>query len=158
MSTLDKWVVRHYTSEQNPVIKRDGIELDCAGATREQADEIARVLNAAVDPTKWVVTHNGTTGSSDTIFGMLKAAQFLRTPEEMAVANEKLHKAVEAELAEARTSEYVLAQANLLIEDAKSAGFVVQIGKKYLDPYAMGNYVMEATVYPDHASHRKPVS
>jgi hypothetical protein len=43
---MDKWSVKHYTSEEWPVIKSDGIELECAGATREQAEEISAALNA----------------------------------------------------------------------------------------------------------------
>lgn len=38
------WVARHYAEADWPVIKSDGIELDCAGATREQAEAIAKIL------------------------------------------------------------------------------------------------------------------
>ena len=38
--------VKFYTGADWPLIKSDfGIELECAGASREQAEQIARVLN-----------------------------------------------------------------------------------------------------------------
>jgi len=42
----EKWVAKHYTGDEDPIIKSDGIELQCAGADREQAEEIAAILNA----------------------------------------------------------------------------------------------------------------
>jgi hypothetical protein len=40
------WTVNFYTGTDWPLIKNDhGIELECAGATREQAQKITAVLN-----------------------------------------------------------------------------------------------------------------
>lgn len=41
------WTVRHYTGQEWPLIKGVGIELECAGASREQAEAIADTLNRA---------------------------------------------------------------------------------------------------------------
>jgi hypothetical protein len=45
------WFVRHYTGADWPVIKNNGIELECAGADREDAELIAATLNAAAQAT-----------------------------------------------------------------------------------------------------------
>jgi hypothetical protein len=45
MTIPKNWTAKHYTSEEWPLIKSDGIELECAGATREQAEEISTALN-----------------------------------------------------------------------------------------------------------------
>jgi hypothetical protein len=43
---VDMWTVKFYTGTEWPLIKSDfGIELECAGATREQAEKIAAILN-----------------------------------------------------------------------------------------------------------------
>jgi hypothetical protein len=40
------WTVKFYTGADWPLIKSDhGIELECAGATRDQAEKIAEILN-----------------------------------------------------------------------------------------------------------------
>jgi hypothetical protein len=40
------WSVKHYVGTDWPVIKgRHGIEIECAGATREQAERIAEILS-----------------------------------------------------------------------------------------------------------------
>lgn len=40
------WTVKFYTGAEWPLIKSDfGIELEVAGATREQAEKIAVILN-----------------------------------------------------------------------------------------------------------------
>jgi hypothetical protein len=44
------WVVKYYAYTDWPVIKSSGIELDCAGATREQAEAIAALLNSDAAP------------------------------------------------------------------------------------------------------------
>jgi hypothetical protein len=41
------WVVRFYVGMEWPTIKGYGIELECAGATREQAEAIAKILNSS---------------------------------------------------------------------------------------------------------------
>jgi hypothetical protein len=44
--SADMWTVKFYIGAEWPLIKSDfGIELECAGATREQAEQIAATLN-----------------------------------------------------------------------------------------------------------------
>lgn len=46
MAADSNWSVKFYIGIDWPLIKSDhGIELECAGATREQAEQIAEILN-----------------------------------------------------------------------------------------------------------------